>query len=206
MCLIQWPLPELKVTTSVESKIFWLHFLTHYSIDQDKILGSVAAIEVGYPDMSFERDLNVLREILLMCLIWWLCWLNPLSCECCILGCQAQIFCIPPELGFEGNTNGSYLLPCLMAEWSGLQEMWTWWCLVRFSTGALSWGFFLCVFFPILFRMLFSCNSHCEAKGGGLPVLCQLTMGILVLVVSSSSAVKVWFLLVSKKSFGFFVR
>ena len=147
MCLIQWPLPELKVTRSVESKIFWLHFLTHYSIDQDKILGSVVAIEVGYPDMSFERDLNVLREILLMCLIWWLCWLNPLSCGCCILGWQAQIFCRPPELGFEGSTNGSYLLPCLMAEWSGLQEMWTWWCLVRFSTGALSWGFFLCVFF-----------------------------------------------------------
>ena len=44
--------------------------------------------------------------------MWWLCWLDPPSCKCYILGCQEQILCRPPELGFEGHTSRPYLLPC----------------------------------------------------------------------------------------------
>ena len=68
--------------------------------------------------------------------MWWLHWLDPFTRECHILGCQEQILCRPPELGFERYTSGSYLLPCLVVEWAGLQVMF--WCLVCFSTGALS--------------------------------------------------------------------
>ena len=59
--------------------------------------------------------------LLLPRLIWWLCWLDPFSCECHIYisGCQEQILCRPSELGFEGHTSGPYLLPCLLMEWAG---------------------------------------------------------------------------------------
>ena len=70
-------------------------------------------------------------SLLLLHSMWWLHWLDPLSCECHMLGCQEQILCRPPELGFEGHTSGPYLLPCLVVEWAGLQAMF--WCLVRFS-------------------------------------------------------------------------
>ena len=72
--------------------------------------------------------------------MWWLHWLDPLSCECHILGCHEQTLCRPPGLGFEGHTSGPYLLPCLVVEWAGLQVMF--WRLVRFSTGALSCGLY----------------------------------------------------------------
>ena len=52
--------------------------------------------------------------------IWWLRWLDSFSRECRISGCQEQILCRPPELGFEGHTSGPYLLPCLLMEWAGL--------------------------------------------------------------------------------------
>ena len=74
--------------------------------------------------------------------MWWLRWLDPLSSECRILGCQEQILCKLPELGFEKHSSGLYLLPCLVVEWAGLQVVF--WCLVRLSTEALSWSFFLC--------------------------------------------------------------
>ena len=73
--------------------------------------------------------------LLLLSLVWWLRWLDLLSHECCLPGCQGQIFCRPQELGFEGLTSGPYLLPCLMVEWAGLQVMF--WCLVRLSTGTV---------------------------------------------------------------------
>ena len=53
-----------------------------------------------------------------------------------------------PELGFEGHTSGPYLLPCLVVEWAGLQVMF--WCLVRLSTGALSWGLYANPLFSLL--------------------------------------------------------
>ena len=40
--------------------------------------------------------------------------LHPFSPEFRILGCQEQILCRPPELGFEGH------LSCLVVEWAGL--------------------------------------------------------------------------------------
>ena len=49
------------------------------------------------------------------CLVWWLHWLDPLSHECCVLGCQEQILFRPPELGFEGHTMGHI---CCLAWWS----------------------------------------------------------------------------------------
>ena len=65
---------------------------------------------------------NELFEILLLLprSIWWLRWLDSFSRECRISGCQEQILCRPPELGFEGHTSGPYLLPCLLMEWAGL--------------------------------------------------------------------------------------
>ena len=52
--------------------------------------------------------------------MWWFRWLDPLSRECRILGCQEQILCRPPKLGFEGHTSRPCLLPCLPMEWAGL--------------------------------------------------------------------------------------
>ena len=59
-------------------------------------------------------------SLLLLRSMWWLQWLDPLSRECRILGCQEQILCRPPELDFEGHTSGPYLLSCLLLEWAGL--------------------------------------------------------------------------------------
>ena len=39
----------------------------------------------------------------LLHLMWSLHWPDPLSHECGILGCQKQIFCRPPKLGFKGH-------------------------------------------------------------------------------------------------------
>ena len=66
--------------------------------------------------------LGVLLGLLLLLprSIWWLRWLDSFSRECRISRCQEQILCRPPELGFEGHTSGSYLLPCLLMEWAGL--------------------------------------------------------------------------------------
>ena len=41
------------VTGTVENKTCWLHFLTHFSTDQDEICG-VEAIEVERPVYTFE--------------------------------------------------------------------------------------------------------------------------------------------------------
>ena len=86
------------------------------------------------PDLSF--------SLLFSCVQWDGCInkiLSPVGAAYSV-GCQEQIFCRPPELGFEGYTCGPCLLPCLIVERAGLQKMLQ--CLVRFSTGALAWGLY----------------------------------------------------------------
>ena len=122
-----------------------------------------------------------------------------LSHKCRLLGCQEQIFCRPPELGFEGHTSGPYLLPCLVVEWAGLQLMW--WCLVRFSTWALSWG----LYSNPLEMAIQSAVACYEVKDGGLFVSWHLIECVLVWVVSSSLAVGDGFLFIADRSFDFSV-
>ena len=94
------------------------------------------------PDYNLSHHHRWYAQVLLLLLLlhsmWWLCWLDLLFRECRIFKCQENILCRPPELGFDGRTSGPYLLPCSVVEWAGLQVMF--WCLVRLSTGALSWG------------------------------------------------------------------
>ena len=127
--------------------------------------------------------------------IWWLRWLDSFSRECHIPGCQEQILCRPPELGFEGHTSGPYLLPCLLMEWAGLQVVF--WCLVRLSTGALCGGLYANPL-EMAIQPAVACS---EAKDDGLLVSRQLMERVLVWVVSFSLAVEDGFFFIMDKSF-----
>ena len=52
-----WPSPCLGVTRSAQSKTSWLHFLPHFSADQDEIWYSVETVQLEHPDFTFEWDL-----------------------------------------------------------------------------------------------------------------------------------------------------
>ena len=106
-----------------------------------------------------------------------------------------------PEFDFEGHTSGPYLLPCLMVEWAGLQEIL--WCLVCFSTGALDWYLYVNLFFHMAVQPAVACS---EVTDCGLLVSWQLMECVLVWVVSSSLAVEDGFLFIMDRSFGFSIR
>ena len=74
------------------------------------------------------------------------------------------------------------------------------WCLVRFSTGALSRGLYARPL-EMGFQSAVACS---EAKYGGMLVPWQLMECVLVWVVYSSFAVEDGFLLITDKSFDFF--
>ena len=112
----------------------------------------------------------------LLCSMWWLHWLDPLSHECCILGCQ------------EGRTSGPYLLPCLMVEWAGLQEVVVFDLLLR--------GHWAEVFLPILFKWLISLQWKVVIWWVLVLLHWQLMNCILVWVVSSSFAMEDGFLFI----------
>ena len=38
-------------------------------------------------------------------------------------GCQAEVVCGPPELGFEVRPNGPVILPLVVKEWAGLEHV-----------------------------------------------------------------------------------
>ena len=59
---LQWPWPWLELTRSVESKTLWLHFLAHFSTDQDKIWCCAVATRIKYPDTTFEWNLLKQRK------------------------------------------------------------------------------------------------------------------------------------------------
>ena len=75
------------------------------------------------------------------------------------------------------------------------------WCLVHFSTGALSGGLYANPL-EVVIQSAVACS---EAKDGGLLVSWQLMECVLVWVVSSSLAVEDGFLFVTDKSFDFSV-
>ena len=110
-----------------------------------------------------------------------------------------QILCRPPELGFEGHTDGPYLLPWLVVEWAGLQVMFC--CLVHLSTRALSRGLYANPL-DMAIQSAVACSG---TKDGGLLVSRQLMECVLVWVVSSSLAVEDDCLFIMDKSFDFSV-
>ena len=114
-------------------------------------------------------------RVLLLRSMWWLSWLIPLSRECRILGCRGKNPLQTPR--------GPYLLAWLVKEWAGLQVMFL--CLVRRTTGALSWGLYASPL-EIAVQSAVACS---EAKDG-LLVSWQLEEYVLVWVVSSSLAVE----------------
>ena len=160
---------------------------------------SVTGSKVNWFCMNISWDTQSQIKGLLLRSMWWLCWLDPLSHECCTLGCWEQILNTPPELGLQGHTSGPYLLPCLVAEWAGLQVLFR--CLVCFSTGALSWRLYTN---PL--EMAIQPSVVCsEPKDGGLLVSWQLMECVLVWVVSSSLAAGDGFHFIVDKSFDFSV-
>ena len=75
------------------------------------------------------------------------------------------------------------------------------WCLVRFSTGALSGGLYA----NPLEMAIQSAVACFQTKDGGLLASWQLMERVLVWVVSSSLAVEDGFLFITGKSFDFSV-
>ena len=73
------------------------------------------------------------------------------------------------------------------------------WCLVRFSAGALSWGLYA----SPLEMAIQSAVACSEVKDSGLLVSWQMMECILVWVVTSSLAVEDGFLFIMDKSFDF---
>ena len=53
----QWPWTRLGVSRSVLSKTCWVHFLTYFSTNFDKIWCSKEAISINHPDFNFWWDL-----------------------------------------------------------------------------------------------------------------------------------------------------
>ena len=58
------------VTRSVQSKTPWLQFLAHFSTGKDEIWCVAEAVQVKYPDTTFERDL---MEQWIELLFYWMC-------------------------------------------------------------------------------------------------------------------------------------
>ena len=78
-CHIRWPWLWQWVTKYVGSKIFWLHFLAHFSTDQDEIWCCVEVMQVEHPNSSLEWDfvnhgdsVLVFRVKLCMMCLWML--------------------------------------------------------------------------------------------------------------------------------------
>ena len=97
---------------------------TYWRLFPMVLLRHTCTLEIKEWILSYEhmRTNHIKKNNLLLLLrsMWWLSWLDPLSRECCTLGCPELILCRPTELGFEGHTSGPYLLPCLLVEWAGL--------------------------------------------------------------------------------------
>ena len=144
------------------------------------------------PYIHFIWNIYNLRDLLLLHSMWWLRWLDPLSCECPILGCQEQTLQTPQSLVLRDKVGHI--------------------CWIDFSGGVsrtvgdvlvfgrpLHRGMeqrSLCQFYWDGFKSAVACS---EAKDDGLLVSWQLMEGVLVWVVSSSLAVEDGFLLIMDK-------
>ena len=130
----------------------------------------------------------------LLCLMWWLRWLHPLSRECRLLGCQEQILCRPPRTWFWGTHKWAISAALLSGR-------------VSRTAG------YLLVFGRLLHRGI-ELRSLCQSSSESYSVCSSLLWGerswqvmqcVLVWVVFSSLAVEDGFLFITNKSFGFSV-